>query len=83
MTSRYHCANHWLWVGVLTYSTSEVSIILMRLASVVRGDVKVAVTEIVGSVVAHEIHSTVLTSCVVAISSWSDAGIGVVVLCTI
>ena len=81
MAVRCHCTNH--NVAVLTYCTSEVSIVIMRLANVVRGDIEVAVIEIVGSVVAHKIHSAVLTGCVVAISFWSNAGRGVVVFCTI
>ena len=55
----------------------------MKLANVVRGDVEVAVTEIVGRVAAHKIHDTVLTSCVISGSSCTDAGIRVWVVCTI
>ena len=75
VTFRYRRNNH--YVTVLTYYTNEIGIILMKLANIVRGDIEVAVTEIIGEVAACKIHGTVLTSCISTGSSCTDYGIGV------
>ena len=56
-----------------TYSTSQVGIILVGLAyRIVVCNKIVAITEVVGIVITHKIHSTILRSSIIAISLWTN-----------